>query len=68
MIEWIIGCGVHAAEGNAHERQRRVRVAAPAFSIQNMRAFVPLVFQQGRGTERQMDGTYPRTGGQRYAE
>jgi hypothetical protein len=45
MIEWIIGCGVHAAEGNAHKRQRRV--ATPAFSIRNMRAFVPLVFNKG---------------------
>ena len=45
MIEWLIGYGVHAAEGDAHKRQRRV--AAPAFSIQNMRAFVPLVFNKG---------------------
>ena len=45
LIEWLIGCGVYAAEGNAHERQRRV--AAPAFSIQNMRVFVPLVFNKG---------------------
>jgi hypothetical protein len=44
MIEWLIGCGVHAAEGNAHKRQRRV--VAPAFSVQNMRAFVPLVFDK----------------------
>ena len=44
MIEWLIGCGVHAAEGNAHKRQRRV--VAPAFSIQNMHAFVPLVFDK----------------------
>lgn len=45
LIEWLIGCGVHGAEGNAHKRQRRV--AAPAFSIQNMRALVPLVFNKG---------------------
>jgi hypothetical protein len=45
LIEWLIGCGVHGAEGNAHKRQRRV--AAPAFSIQNMRAFVPLMFNKG---------------------
>jgi len=45
LIEWLIGYGVHAAEGNAHKRQRRV--AAPAFSIQNMRAFVPLIFNKG---------------------
>ncbi len=34
-----------AAEGHVHRRQRRV--AAPAFSIQNMRALVPLVFNKG---------------------
>jgi len=34
-----------AAEGHVHKRQRRV--ATPAFSIQNMRAFVPLVFNKG---------------------
>jgi hypothetical protein len=45
VIEWLVGCGVPAAEGNAHKRQRRI--AEPAFSIQNMRAFVPLVFNKG---------------------
>jgi cytochrome P450 len=34
-----------AAEGSTHKRQRRV--ATPAFSIQNMRASVPLVFTKG---------------------
>ncbi len=34
-----------AAEGHVHKRQRRV--ATPAFSIQNMGAFVPLVFNKG---------------------
>lgn len=34
-----------AAEGQMHKRQRRV--ATPAFSIQNMRALVPIVFQKG---------------------
>jgi hypothetical protein len=45
LIGWLIGCGVHAAEGDAHKRQRRI--ATPAFSIQNMRAFVPLIFNKG---------------------
>lgn len=36
-----------AAEGQVHKRQRRV--ATPAFSVQNMRALVPLVF--GKGNE-----------------
>ncbi len=34
-----------AAEGAVHKRQRRV--ATPAFSVQNMRALVPLVFNKG---------------------
>jgi hypothetical protein len=45
LIEWLIGCGMLAAEGHVHKRQRRV--ATPAFSIQNMRAFVPLIFNKG---------------------
>jgi cytochrome P450 len=34
-----------SAEGSIHKRQRRV--ATPAFSVQNMRALVPLVFRKG---------------------
>ena len=34
-----------AAEGHVHKRQRRV--ATPSFSIQNLRALVPLVFSKG---------------------
>jgi cytochrome P450 len=34
-----------AAEGLVHKRQRRV--ATPAFSIQNLRGLVPLVFKKG---------------------
>jgi len=34
-----------SAEGAVHRRQRRV--ATPAFSVQNMRALVPLVFRKG---------------------
>ena len=45
IIEALIGCGMLAAEGQVHKRQRRV--ATPAFSIQNMRALVPLVFNKG---------------------
>jgi hypothetical protein len=33
-IEGLIGCGMSAAEGLVHKRQRRV--ATPAFSVQNM--------------------------------
>ena len=33
------------AEGQVHKRHRRV--ATPAFSVQNLRALVPLVFQKG---------------------
>ena len=45
IIEALIGCGMLAAEGLVHKRQRRV--ATPAFSIQNLRALVPLVFNRG---------------------
>lgn len=45
IIEGLIGCGMLAAEGQVHKRQRRV--ATPAFSIQNMRALVPVVFNKG---------------------
>ncbi|RDB16987.1 hypothetical protein Hypma_002672 [Hypsizygus marmoreus] len=45
LITSLIGCGMLAAEGQVHKRQRRV--ATPAFSIQNMRALVPLVFRKG---------------------
>ncbi|KAI9442336.1 cytochrome-450 hydroxylase [Lactarius indigo] len=45
LIEGLIGCGMLAAEGPVHRRQRRV--ATPAFSIQNLRALVPLVFNKG---------------------
>lgn len=34
-----------SAEGHAHKIQRRV--ATPAFSAQNMRALVPIVFRKG---------------------
>lgn len=45
FIEGLIGCGMLAAEGHVHKRQRRV--ATTAFSFQNMRALVPLVFNKG---------------------
>lgn len=45
VIEGLIGCGMLAAEGSVHRRQRRV--ATPAFSNQNLRALVPLVFNKG---------------------
>lgn len=45
LITGFIGCGMLAAEGNVHKRQRRV--ATPAFSVQNMRELVPLVFAKG---------------------
>ncbi|CCM03723.1 uncharacterized protein FIBRA_05869 [Fibroporia radiculosa] len=45
LITGLIGCGMLAAEGQVHKRQRRV--ATPAFSVQNLRALVPLVFAKG---------------------
>ncbi|KAI6040266.1 cytochrome-450 hydroxylase [Pisolithus marmoratus] len=45
LITSLIGCGMLAAEGVVHKRQRRV--ATPAFSVQNLRSFVPVVFTKG---------------------
>lgn len=45
LISGLIGLGMLSAEGQTHKRQRRV--ATPAFSIQAMRALVPLVFSKG---------------------
>ncbi|KAH9932764.1 cytochrome-450 hydroxylase [Epithele typhae] len=45
LISSLIGVGMLAAEGQVHKRQRRV--ATPAFSIQNMRALIPVAFQKG---------------------
>lgn len=45
MISDLIGVGMLSAEGQTHKRQRRV--ATPAFSLQTMRALVPLVFSKG---------------------
>lgn len=38
--------GMLSAEGQVHKRMRRV--GNPAFSVQNMRALVPLVFSTGQ--------------------
>ncbi|KAI0642921.1 cytochrome-450 hydroxylase [Trametes meyenii] len=45
LISYMIGVGMLAAEGQMHKRQRRV--ATPAFSIQNMRALIPVTFKTG---------------------
>ncbi|KAF9778030.1 cytochrome P450 [Thelephora terrestris] len=45
FITSFIGCGLLSAAGSVHKRQRRV--ATPAFSIQNLRAFAPIVFERG---------------------
>jgi len=45
LITSLIGCGMLAAEGDVHKRQRRV--ATPAFGVHNMRALVPLVWDKG---------------------
>ncbi|KAF9452348.1 cytochrome-450 hydroxylase [Macrolepiota fuliginosa MF-IS2] len=45
LITSLIGCGMLSAEGHVHKRQRRV--ATPAFSIQNLRELIPLVFDKG---------------------
>lgn len=45
LITSLIGCGLLSAEGQTHKRQRRVVV--PAFSGQNMRSLVHVVFRKG---------------------
>ncbi|KAF7983790.1 hypothetical protein HWV62_19013 [Athelia sp. TMB] len=45
LITSLIGCGMLAAEGDAHRRQRRI--ATPAFGLQNLRALVPMVWAKG---------------------
>ncbi|KIK97745.1 hypothetical protein PAXRUDRAFT_824616 [Paxillus rubicundulus Ve08.2h10] len=61
LITSLIGCGMLAAEGYIHKRQRRV--ATPAFSIQNLRALVPLVFRKGNELQEKwrelLDGMSP---------
>jgi cytochrome P450 len=44
-ISSLIGYGMLSTEGNVHKRQKRV--ATPAFTIQNLRAFAPIVFEKG---------------------
>jgi hypothetical protein len=45
LIESLIGCGMLAAEGQVHKRQRRV--ISPSFSVQNLRALVSIGFRKG---------------------
>lgn len=45
VIAGLVGRGMLAVEGHTHKRQRRV--ATPAFSIQNLRELMPLVFRKG---------------------
>ncbi|PFH50017.1 hypothetical protein AMATHDRAFT_146368 [Amanita thiersii Skay4041] len=45
LITGLIGCGVLAAEGEVHKRQRRI--VAPAFSSHNLKVLVPLAFRKG---------------------
>ncbi|KZT08852.1 cytochrome P450 [Laetiporus sulphureus 93-53] len=57
LIIGLTGCGMLAVEGQVHKRQRRV--AIPAFSVQNMRALVLLVFVKGNDhdtSEKAMNG------------
>ncbi|KZT41436.1 cytochrome P450 [Sistotremastrum suecicum HHB10207 ss-3] len=44
LITRLIGCGMLAAEGVVHKRQRKV--SNPAFSPQNLRGFIPLFFSK----------------------
>lgn len=47
-----------SAEGHVHKRQRRV--ATPAFSIQNHRELVPLVFDKGNQLKDRWTGLLTR--------
>ena len=63
-----------AAEGQVHKRMRRV--GTPAFSIQNMRAFVPVTFKKAlelkdrwrsiMGTQPSADAEVQSTGGTKH--
>ena len=57
----MIGCGLLSAEGIIHKRQRRV--ATPAFSIQNLRAFAPIVFERGFRLRNRWRGIIGKDGG-----
>ncbi|PPQ70689.1 hypothetical protein CVT24_000171, partial [Panaeolus cyanescens] len=54
LITSLIGCGMLSAEGIVHKRQRRV--ATPAFSIQNLRELVPVVFRKGDELKERLNG------------
>lgn len=60
-ISSLIGHGLLSVEGAAHKRQRRV--ATPAFSIQNLRAFAPTVFERGFCLRDRWRGIISKTGG-----
>lgn len=54
LITTLIGCGMLSAEAQVHKRQKRV--VMPAFSAQNMRSLVDIVFKKGvQLTEAWMD-------------
>ena len=50
-----------SAEGIVHKRQRRV--ASPAFSIQNLRAYSPIVFEEGSKLVKRWRGLIGKSGG-----
>ncbi|KAG6878481.1 hypothetical protein C0992_008106, partial [Termitomyces sp. T32_za158] len=60
LITSLIGCGMLSAEGQAHKIQRRV--ATPAFSAQNMRALVPIVFRKGRQLQARLSDMVAESG------
>lgn len=60
LITGLIGCGMLAAEGDVHKRQRRV--ATPAFGVQNMRALVPLVWSKGNQLKERWLGVLKESG------
>jgi len=60
LITGLIGCGMLAAEGEVHKRQRRV--ATPAFGVQNLKALVPIVWGKGNELKNRWLGVIKESG------
>ncbi|KIJ45274.1 hypothetical protein M422DRAFT_30124 [Sphaerobolus stellatus SS14] len=54
LISHLIGEGMLASEGNMHRRQRKV--SNPAFSQQNLNAFMPIFFQKAEELRNRITG------------
>ena len=61
FITALIGCGLLSAEGLVYKRQRRV--AAPAFSLHNLKALTPVIFEKGFKLRNRWHGIIDANGG-----